>query len=234
MPNGLARRDFLRAAGVGAIAASVWPAIAQEGGEQAPQHKPHELPDLPYDYDALEPHYSDELLHLHHDLHHAGYVKGLNAAEEKLSAMLESGDFAEAKATCKALAFHGSGDVLHSMLWTNMKPGGGGEPNGALARALEQSFGSFERFGGLFMAAANSVEGSGWGILAAQPGGALVVLQAEKHENLTVWGVTPILVVDVWEHAYYPQYQNRRQEWTQTFVQQLVNWDDVARRLDAV
>lgn len=192
----------------------------------------HELPPLPYAYNALEPYYDEQTLHLHHEMHHAAYVKGLNTAEEKIEAMLKAGDFASAKPLAKELAFHGSGNTLHTIFWTNMKPGGGGDPAGALADAIKNSFGSVDAFKGLFLATTNAVEGSGWGVLAYQKAeGRLVVLQAEKHENLTQWGVTPILVLDVWEHAYYLKYQNKRPEWTKAFMDNLVNWDDVAKRL---
>jgi Fe-Mn family superoxide dismutase len=190
-----------------------------------------ELPDLPYDYDALEPHYDEQTVKLHHDIHHNGYVTGLNGAQAKVAAMLESGDFAAAKAVCKESAFHGSGHTLHSIFWTNMKAGGGGEPSGALADAIAAQFGSYDAFKGLFLAATNAVEGSGWGILGKCPeSGHLAILQAEKHENLAVWGLQPILVLDVWEHAYYLKYQNRRPEWTAVFMDHLVNWDNVAER----
>lgn len=189
----------------------------------------HELPPLPYDYNALEPYYSEEVLHLHHDKHHAAYVTGLNTAEEKVQAMLKSGDFPAANGLAKDLAFHGSGHVLHSMFWKNMKPGGGGAPSGDLAAIIEKSFGSFDAFKGLFLATSNAIQGSGWGILAySWKNDALVVLGAENHEDRTQWGVKPILVLDVWEHAYYLQYQNRRPDWTKTFIENLVNWDSVA------
>ena len=192
----------------------------------------HELPPLPYDYNALEPYLSEETLHLHHDKHHAAYIAGWNAAEEKVQAALRSGDFAAAKSLAKEQAFHGSGAILHSIFWTNMKPGGGGEPAGELAEAIKKSFGAFEAFKGLFLATTNAVEGSGWGILAYRKADdALVILQAEKHENLTQWGVVPLLALDVWEHAYYLQYQNKRPDWTKTFMDNLINWDDVAKRL---
>jgi Fe-Mn family superoxide dismutase len=194
----------------------------------------HELPPLPYEYNALEPYYDEETLRLHHDKHHAAYVAGWNAAEDKVSAMLKSGDFKGAKLAAKELAFHGSGDILHTIFWTNMKPGGGGEPSGALADAIARTFGSFDAFKGLFIATANAVEGSGWAVLAYRKmDDGLVVLQAEKHENLTQWGVEPVLVLDVWEHAYYLKYQNKRPEWTKAFIEHLVNWDNVAERLSA-
>ena len=234
----VSRRRFVAAAGLGAAAIGLLDAtsvLAQPGtgGEKrGDQPMPHALPDLPYAYDALEPHYDQQTVRLHHDVHHDGYVKGLNKAEAKVKAMLESGDFSEAKAVAAALAFHGSGHILHSIFWPNMKPGGGGEPSGELADAIGRSFGSFNAFKGLFLATTNSVAGSGWGVLAyRRMSDSLVVLQAGVHENLTQWGVTPILVCDVWEHAYYLKYQNRRSEWTKTFVENLVNWENVAANL---
>ncbi len=193
----------------------------------------HELPPLPYAYDALEPYYDKETVTLHHDKHHAAYVTGLNAAEDKVKAMTASGDFAGAKAAAKEQAFHGSGHILHTIFWNNMKPGGGGQPSGALADAINSTFGSYDAFKGLFLATANTIEGSGWAILAHRPmDGAIVILSAEKHENLTQWGVVPLLVLDVWEHAYYLKYQNRRPDWTKAFIENLVNWDDVAARFE--
>lgn len=191
----------------------------------------HELPPLPYAYNALEPYYDEATLKLHHDVHHAAYVKGLNAAEEKLAKALQENNFDMVKALAKEQAFHGSGHILHSMFWTNMKPNGDGVPSGELAKAIKDNFGGYEAFKALFIATANAVEGSGWAILAYRKmDNRLVVLQAEKHENLTQWGVTPILVLDVWEHAYYLKYQNKRPEWTKAFMDHLVNWDDVSER----
>lgn len=193
---------------------------------------PHELPPLPYAYDALEPYYDEETLHLHHDKHHAAYVNGRNAAEEKLKSMLQSGDLAAARTVAGELAFHGSGDLLHTIFWTNMKPDGGGEPSGKLAEAIDKSFGSYEAFKGLFIATANAVQGSGWAILGHRNSDdSLAVLGAEKHENVTEWGIKPILVLDVWEHAYYLKYQNKRPEWTKAFMEHLVNWSNVVQRL---
>ena len=192
----------------------------------------HELQALPYAYDALEPYLDEETLHLHHDKHHATYVNNWNAAEEKVQAALKSGDFATARTLSGELAFNGSGAILHSIFWSNMKPGGGGEPGGELAEMIQKYFTSYEAFKGLFLATTNSVQGSGWGVLAyRKEDNALVVLGAEKHENITQWGVQPILVLDVWEHAYYLKYQNKRPEWTKTFMEHLVNWDNVAKLL---
>ena len=194
---------------------------------------PHELPDLPYAYDALEPFLNEQTMHLHHDKHHAGYVKGLNEAEEKVKAAQQSGDFSAIRALCDTLAFNYSGHLFHTLFWSNMSPDGGGEPEGELAAQINRDFGSFATFKAQLLAASNSVQGSGWGVLAWQPLGAqLVILQAEKHQNLAQWGVTPLLVLDVWEHAYYLQYKNRRAEFIDGFFD-VINWDDVAARLAA-
>jgi Fe-Mn family superoxide dismutase len=228
--DGLNRRDFMGLAGMGLLGAQLLGSSAS-----AQTEGPFTLPPLPYAPDALEPYYDRETVTLHHDKHHAGYVKGLNAAEAKLAEALKSGDFSQAKELCKAQAFHGSGHILHSLFWANMKPGGGGEPTGNLAAGIAKSFGSFAAFKGLFLAATNAVEGSGWGILAHRAlDDRLVVLQAEKHENLTQWGVAPILALDVWEHAYYLKYQNKRPDWTQAFMDHLVNWENVAQNLESV
>ena len=195
---------------------------------------PLTLPELPYAYDALEPFLNAETLHLHHDKHHQGYVNGYNDAEAKLKAAQQAGDFAAIRALCDALAFNYSGHLLHSLFWTNMKPGGGGAPAGDLATQIAKDFGSVDTCKAQFLAATNAVQGSGWGVLAWEPLGAqLVILQAEKHQNLAMWGATPVLVLDVWEHAYYLQYQNRRPDFTAGFFQHAVNWEDVAARLAA-
>jgi superoxide dismutase, Fe-Mn family len=190
----------------------------------------HELPPLPYPYDALEPHIDEQTMRLHHDIHHAGYVKGLNNAEAKLAEARAAGDFALVKHWSREAAFHGSGHLLHSIFWPNMISASEAKsaPGGALAEAIERDFGSFEAFKAQFIAAATAVEGSGWGILAYRPSDdALVILTAEKHQNLTQWGVIPLLVLDVWEHAYYLKYQNRRGEYVKNFFN-IINWEDVA------
>ena len=192
----------------------------------------HQLPPLTYEYNALEPYIDEQTMHLHHDLHHKAYVDGLNNAEAKLADARKNGDFALVKHWSREAAFHGSGHLLHAILWPNMiaaskaKPG----PEGALAEAIERDFGSFDAFKAHLQAAAIAVEGSGWAILAYRPDdGALVVLTSEKHQNLTQWGVVPLLVLDVWEHAYYLKYQNRRAEYVKNFFN-IINWDDVASR----
>lgn len=192
------------------------------------------LPELPYDYAALGGLYSDETLRLHHDKHHAAYVKGLNTALEKLQTARQENNYADIKALSKAVAFHGSGHVLHTLFWHSMRPGGAGTTAAALAGAMNDSFGSVQAAQAQFAAAAKEVEGSGWAILAYEPfAQKLLILQAEKHQDLTVWGVTPLLVCDVWEHAYYLQYQNRRADWVDSFMK-LANWEFAAQRLAGV
>jgi Fe-Mn family superoxide dismutase len=194
----------------------------------------HELPPLPYAYNALEPHIDEQTMKLHHDLHHKSYVDGLNKAEQMLTDARKSGDFALAKHWERECAFHGSGHFMHCVFWTNMAPagnGGGGEPTGALAERIQADFGSFEAFKKQFTAASAQVEGSGWGVLAYRPmDDKLVVLQSEKHQNLTQWGVVPLLALDVWEHAYYLRYQNKRPAYIEAWWN-VVNWNDVADRL---
>jgi superoxide dismutase, Fe-Mn family len=192
----------------------------------------HELPLLPYEYDALEPYLDEQTLRIHHDKHHQGYVSGLNEAEDKLQQARQAGDFANIRALSDALAFNYSGHLFHSIYWTNMSPNGGGRPEGALAEQIEKDFASFDTFRSQFLAATNAVQGSGWGVLVWQPlGQQLVILQAEKHQNLAQWGAVPIMVLDVWEHAYYLQYQNRRPEFTEGFFD-VVNWSEVANRFE--
>lgn len=193
---------------------------------------PHTLPPLPYAYNALEPHIDEQTMRLHHDIHHQAYVDGLNAAEAALAKARETGDFSTIRTQLDLLSFHGSGHFLHTIFWQNMSPNGGGAPSGAIAEAINKQFGSFETFSKQFKAAANTVQGSGWGLLVWQPanGGYLEILQSEKHNNLTQWGATVLLALDVWEHAYYLRYQNKRAAYTDAFFN-VINWSDVNDRL---
>ncbi|NLZ39471.1 MAG: superoxide dismutase [Firmicutes bacterium] len=191
----------------------------------------YKLPELPYAYDALEPYYDEETVRLHHSIHHKGYVDGLNNAVAKLAEARAAGDYSLIKHWERELAFHGSGHVLHSIFWENMSPSGGGAPQGALAQQINQDFGSFEAFKKHFNAATVAVEGSGWGLLVWNPYAAkLDIMTTEKHQNLSIWGVTPLLACDVWEHAYYLKYQNKRAAWVEAWWN-LVNWHDVEARL---
>ena len=188
------------------------------------------LPPLPYAEDALAPLYEARTLKLHHDKHHAAYVKGLNTALEKLAAARAANDYALVTALARDVAFHGGGHVMHTLFWNSMKKGGSAVPD-ALAKAMTDSFGTVDAAKAQFAAATKAVEASGWGVLAYEPlGGKLLVLQVEKHQNLLVGGATPLLVCDVWEHAYYLQYQNVRADWVDNFMK-LANWEFAARRL---
>jgi len=193
----------------------------------------HELPALPYDYNALEPHYDEATVRLHHDKHHAAYVAGQNKAEEMLAAARSSGDFALIQHWERQLAFHASGNALHTMFWENMSPHGGGEPTGRLADQIKADFGSFEAFKKQFSAAAAAVEGSGWTLLGWSPQfKKLYIVNIENHQKQTVMGLVPLLILDVWEHAYYLKHQNRRADWIEAWWN-LVNWPDVAARFAA-
>ncbi|WP_227354904.1 superoxide dismutase [Haladaptatus salinisoli] len=192
----------------------------------------YELPDLPYDYDALEPSIDARIMELHHDKHHQGYVDGANAALDKLETMRENDEWGDVKGVERNLAFNLSGHVNHSVFWENMSPDGGGEPGGELADALDEHFGGFDQFKSHFSEAAKGVEGSGWGLLLYDhAAGKPIVSMAENHQNQSPQGATPLLVLDVWEHAYYLQYENNRGEYVDNFWD-VVNWDDVAERYD--
>ncbi len=191
---------------------------------------PHVLPPLAYDYAALEPHIDEQTMKLHHDLHHQAYVDGLNGAEEKLAKMRETGDFSAVQAVQRALAFHGSGHANHCIFWENMGPNGGGTPAGDLGARIQRDFGSFDAFQAHFSAAAATVEGNGWGILAwDSSAGQLIVLASMNHQNQGLHGSVPLLMLDVWEHAYYLKYQNKRPAYIKAWWN-VVNWENVAER----
>ncbi|MDD3899284.1 MAG: superoxide dismutase [Syntrophomonadaceae bacterium] len=191
----------------------------------------HELPSLAYPYEALEPYYDEETLRLHHGKHHQSYVDGLNKAEAQLVEARSRSDYGLIKHWLKELAFHGSGHILHTLFFENLAPAGQSFPGLKTRSQVEQDFGSFDEFKKMFTAAAAAVEGSGWAVLCYNHlFKKLEILQAEKHQNLTQWGVIPLLVIDMWEHAYYLKYQNRRPEYI-TAWWNIVNWDIVEERL---
>jgi Fe-Mn family superoxide dismutase len=196
----------------------------------------YSLPELPYAYNALEPFISETQLQIHHDKHHAAYVKGANAILEKLDLARQAGSEVDMKATLKELSFQAGGHILHSLFWQNLAPAAkaGKEPGGAVADALKEEFGSFERFKKEFSAAAASTEGSGWAALArCGMTGRLLIMQIEKH-NVNVYPMLRILMVlDVWEHAYYLDYKNERPKFVEAFWN-IVDWDEVNRRLEAI
>lgn len=190
----------------------------------------YRLPDLPYDYGALEPHISAEILTLHHDKHHAAYVTGANTALEKLAAARESGDFGTITKLEKDLAFHLSGHVLHSLFWQNLSPDGG-EPAGDLLTQLQSDFGGVEPFKKHLLEAANTVQGSGWATLSWEPlAKRLVISQVYDHQSNFGQGTLPILVVDAWEHAWYLQYKNVKADFFNA-VWNVINWADVESKL---
>jgi Fe-Mn family superoxide dismutase len=190
--------------------------------------KKYTLPDLPYKYDALEPYISKEIMTLHHDKHHLSYVNGANAALEKLeNGRKNNWQGVDIKGVERDLSFNLAGHVLHSIFWPNMKQGGGGKPGGKLADKINEDFGSFDAFKSQFSAAAKGVEGSGWGLLVWDPTtDQLLTLQAEKHNLLSGQKTVPLLVCDVWEHAYYLQYKNDRGSYVDAFWN-VVNWENV-------
>jgi len=191
------------------------------------------LPSLPYASDALEPFYDKRTVELHHGKHHAAYVAGLNKTLDQLDAARKAGDYASIRALSRNLAFNASGHILHSIFWRSMKPGGVAVMPDGLAMAMRESFGSVEAAKAQFAAAAKDVEASGWGLLAHEPAAdRLVILQVERHEDLTIWGVTPLLACDVWEHAYYLKYANNRSEWVDNFLK-IADWEFAAERLQA-
>lgn len=192
----------------------------------------HSLPKLNYQYDELEPFIDAQTVEIHYSKHHQGYVDGLNKAEELLAKARETGDFSNVKHLKREVAFHGSGHILHSLYWANMcaSKKAKGKPSGKLFSALESKFGSFETFTKEFKATTAAVEGSGWGLLV-YVNGSLEILTIEKHQNLTEIGAVPLLTCDVWEHAYYLKYQNKRPAYIDGWFN-LINWDDVEARYE--
>ena len=193
----------------------------------------YSLPDLPYDYAALEPHYSGQIVELHHDKHHAAYVAGANTTLDKLSEARDKADFGAIVGLEKTLAFNVSGHVLHSIFWKNLTPNGGGQPDGALASALGESFGSFDAFKAQLTQASSTVQGSGWGALAWEPlGQRLIVEQVYDHQGNISNGSIPLLVFDAWEHAFYLQYKNVKADYV-TAWWNVINWADATARFTA-
>jgi Fe-Mn family superoxide dismutase len=190
----------------------------------------YSLPDLPYDPGALEPHISGRIMELHHDKHHATYVKGANTALDKLAELRSKGDFTIISMLEKNLAFNVSGHVLHSVFWTNLSPEGGGEPTGDLAAVLDETFGGFASFRDQMTEAAATIQGSGWALASWEPvAQRVMVQQVHDHQGNHGQGTVPLLAIDAWEHAYYLQYMNEKAKFFDA-IWNIVNWDDVARR----
>ena len=248
MTHDMSRRDALTTmtasaaglAGLGSIASAATGATGASAivdlGYDADTGQ-YTLPDLPYPYDALEPHIDARTMTVHHDKHHAGYVGGLNKALKALHDIRWSkGDPGSIQHWERELSFHAGGHINHTLFWSAMAPegnGGGGKPAGELRDAIDDQFGSYEKFAWHFKAAAKSVEGSGWGWLVYEPiGGRLMVTQMENQQKFMFAGAVPLLGVDVWEHAYYLKYENRRGDYLDAFMK-VINWPEIQRRFDA-
>jgi len=191
------------------------------------------LPDLPYDYGALEPHISGQIMELHHSKHHQTYVKGANTALEKLEEARASDQLSAVNLYEKNLAFNLAGHVNHSVFWPNMSPDGGDRPDGELAAAIDEYFGSFDAFRAHFSAAALNIQGSGWSILAWDAlGGRPIIEQLYDHQGNLAASTVPLLMLDMWEHAYYLQYRNSKVDYVEAWWN-VVNWADVTRRFEA-
>jgi Fe-Mn family superoxide dismutase len=188
------------------------------------------LPDLPYDYAALEPHISARIMELHHDKHHKGYVDGANKTLEQLEEARTKSDFTRIAALEKALAFNLSGHVLHSLFWNNMMKGGGGEPTGELADAIKRDFGSFDAFKKQMTQAAATNMGSGWSALVWDTlSQRLLTAQIHDHQSESLVATVPLMVIDAWEHAWYLQYLNEKAKFFDA-IWNVWNWNDIAKR----
>jgi len=196
-------------------------------------NKIYSLPELPYKYDALEPHISKKQLMIHHKRHHQGYVNNANSILEKLDSARQKGEELDMKAVLKELTFNIGGHVLHSLFWPSLSPDGGGEPQGVLRKKIEKDFKSFDQFKKEYSEAASSVEGSGWAALSyCTKDDLLLIAQIEKH-NLNLYPRFELLLcLDVWEHAYYLDYENKRSDFINGFWN-LVSWDRVEKRLES-
>ena len=194
---------------------------------------PYTLPDLPYDYGALEPHISGKIMRLHHDKHHRAYVTGANQALDALADARARDDFSRTAALERSLAFNVSGHVLHALFWQNLAPRAGGEPTGALADQVKRDFGDFSRFRAELISAAATIMGSGWAALTWDPlSKRLLTAQIHDHQNEITQGGVPILVLDAWEHAYYLQYGPDKKTYFEA-IWNVWNWADAGRRFES-
>ncbi|NBQ92589.1 MAG: superoxide dismutase [Micrococcales bacterium] len=188
------------------------------------------LPELSYDYGALEPNISGRIMELHHDKHHLAYVNGANSALDALAEARDKNDLTMVNKFQKDLAFNLAGHVNHTVFWKNMSPEGGDKPTGELAAAIDEFFGSFDAFRAHFTASALGIQGSGWAILVWDIlGKKLIIEQLYDHQGNLAVGSIPLLMLDMWEHAFYLDYQNVKPEYVKAFWN-IVNWADVQAR----
>lgn len=193
----------------------------------------YQLPDLTYDYSALEPAISGEIMELHHSKHHAAYVAGANRTLEQIADAREADDFSHIGGLERTLAFNLAGHALHAMFWENLTPDGDDRPRGELAAAIDQQLSGYDRMRAEMTAVAGTVQGSGWAVLAWDSiGQRLVIHQLYDHHSNVAITSTPLLVMDVWEHAFYLQYRNVKGDYIER-LWSLVNWADVGRRFDS-
>jgi Fe-Mn family superoxide dismutase len=193
----------------------------------------YSLPDLPYDYGALEPHIAGQIMELHHSKHHQTYVTGTNTALEQLEEARATSKLDTVNQLQKNLAFNLAGHVNHTVFWNNLSPEGGDKPDGDLGAAVDEFFGSFDGFRAHYTAAALGIQGSGWSILAWESiGQRLVIEQLYDHQGNLAAGTVPLLMLDMWEHAFYLQYKNVKPDYVAAFWN-IVNWPDVATRFEA-
>jgi Fe-Mn family superoxide dismutase len=186
---------------------------------------------LPYAENFLEPYMDAETLHLHYTFHHGGAVKGANADLQKIKSALDSNNLETVDFWTKKLSYHFSSHILHTIFWTNLT-NKKTDPKGELMKRIENSFGTYDKLKALISETSKNVDGNGWGIIGYQPySDSLTIMQCENHEKLTQWGVVPLLVIDVWEHAYYLKYKNKRADFVDAIFN-ILNWDNVADRLD--
>ena len=193
----------------------------------------YSLPDLDYDYAALAPHISGEIMELHHSKHHAAYVAGANTALDQLAEARENDAFGPVAGIERALAFHLGGHTNHSIFWTNLSPEGGDKPTGELASAIDNDFGSFDKFQAHFTANANAIFGSGWSILVWDTiSKKLLIVQLYDQQGNVPVGLVPLLTLDMWEHAFYLQYKNVKADYVKAWWN-VVNWANVQDRFAA-
>lgn len=192
----------------------------------------YELPDLDYDYSALAPHISAQINELHHSKHHATYVKGANDTLDKLAEARDKGDFGSIVGLETTLAFNLAGHANHVVWWKILSPEGGDKPTGELAQAIDDAFGSWDKFQAQFTAVATTIQGNGWAALSWDPiGKTLITQQLRDHHNNLILPTVPILLVDVWEHAFYLDYKNVKADYVKA-LWNIYNWGEISKRFD--